>query len=870
MAWGSNEFGQCDVPSPNSNFEFISAGGYHNLGVRSRFVVAWGAGTTNTGLQPHFGQSIVTDPEWASADVAAGEFHSLSLSPTVSIDAWGYNHDGQCNVPSPNWAFWAIAAGGAHSLGLKADGSVVAWGDNSFGQCTVPLPNRDFFGLSAGFQFSAGLGILDENYDSDGDGIPDLADNCPTVANPDQTDTDGDKVGNACDPDIDGDGVLNGQDNCPTIANSTQMDQDGDGVGDVCDNCPAVANPDQADIDNDKIGDACDPDWDNDGVANEVDNCLLVKNATQADTDGDGMGDLCDPDIDGDGLLNGDDNCPWIYNPDQTDQDGDKIGDGCDNCPTVANSNQADKDGDGIGDACDEDIDGDGILNGDDNCPWQYNPDQTDTNGDGIGDGCPARIPDMYPTIQAAVDAALPGGTILIADGIYTGVGNRGVDFKGKAITVRSENGPENCIIDCQKKDRGFVFQSGEGPASVLSGVTIRNGLIANNPHEYTYPWETPHSFGGAILCNHSSPTITDCRMIGNRVKLYELIFDFSLNVYGGAMACINSSHPTIRRCHIESNQALGGGAVGGSSWACGGGIYCDTTSFIVLTDSTVANNLVKGGTSSSQASWPYWPLDSEGGGLCIAGQTASVITNTLIIGNTAVYQTGLDYSGVTENQSLGAGISCPGRAILKNCTIVNNNANADHGKGGGIYGNANVVVSNCIVWGNLALSQIEKSFPVTYSLVQGGRSGTGNINANPLFADPGHWSGDVFVQGDYHLQSQAGRWDPTTQALVQDTATSPCIDAGDPADAAWTNELWPNGRRINIGAYGGTPEASMSADPVGNIADLNFDEAIDVADLLLVAQAWTKHQVLLSADLTRDGRVGIEDLATMAENWMK
>jgi hypothetical protein len=80
----------------------------------------------------------------------------------------------------------------------------------------------------------------------------------------------------------------------------------------------------------------------------------------------------------------------------------------------------------------------------------------------------------------------------------------------------------------------------------------------------------------------------------------------------------------------------------------------------------------------------------------------------------------------------------------------------------------------------------------------------------------------------------------------------------------------WPNGRRIDIGAYGGTAEASMSPNAIGLAADLNFDNVIDVADLLLVAQAWTKHQVLLAADLTRDGRVGIEDLAAMAEEWMK
>ena len=81
--------------------------------------------------------------------------------------------------------------------------------------------------------------------DSDGDGIPDLLDNCPTISNPNQADGDGDGVGDACD-------------NCPTVANPPQTDSDGDGIGDACDNCSTVANPDQADCDHDGIGDACD------------------------------------------------------------------------------------------------------------------------------------------------------------------------------------------------------------------------------------------------------------------------------------------------------------------------------------------------------------------------------------------------------------------------------------------------------------------------------------------------------------------------------------------------------------------------------------------------------------------------------------
>ncbi len=98
--------------------------------------------------------------------------------------------------------------------------------------------------------------------------------------------------------DTDGDGITDASDNCPTVPNPDQADRDGDGVGDACDDCPDTPDPAQLDTNHDGIGDACEPpapDRDGDGVPDAVDNCPAVPNPDQADADGDGVGDACDP-----------------------------------------------------------------------------------------------------------------------------------------------------------------------------------------------------------------------------------------------------------------------------------------------------------------------------------------------------------------------------------------------------------------------------------------------------------------------------------------------------------------------------------------------------------------------------------------------
>jgi len=158
-------------------------------------------------------------------------------------------------------------------------------------------------------------------------------------------------------------------------------------------------------------------------------------------------------------------------------------------------------------------------------------------------------------------------------------------------------------------------------------------------------------------------------------------------------------------------------------------------------------------------------------------------------------------------------------KATLDHCIVVNNGRYGVHGNyadlihctvaenvEGGVWGEG-LSVSNSILYFNGPADkgpQIQSvGGVVTYCDVQGGRVGQGNLDADPEFARRG-------PDGDYHLRSQAGRWDPAAGIWVLDQVTSPCIDAGDPS-SDFSQEPLPNGGRVNLGAYGNTSEASQS-----------------------------------------------------------
>lgn len=227
--------------------------------------------------------------------------------------------------------------------------------------------------------------------------------------------------------------------------------------------------------------------------------------------------------------------------------------------------------------------------------------------------------------------------------------------------------------------------------------------------------------------------------------------------------------------------------------------------------------------------------------GLRIIGQASPVIAGCQVVANGGA---GVEMSAVGEGRAIrqgevtlrncivaangGAGVN-GGKPKLINCTVVENT-------GSGVSAVLPAITNSILYFNNRNAGgmQIDSTRAnVTYSDMQGGWEGDGNIDADPLFAALGRW-GDPssatsqvpalngrlgWVAGDYHLKSQGWRWSSKAAAWVSDEVTSPCIDAGDPASALvgelLTSPINPAvavvNTRIDMGAYGGTAEASLA-----------------------------------------------------------
>ncbi len=215
------------------------------------------------------------------------------------------------------------------------------------------------------------------------------------------------------------------------------------------------------------------------------------------------------------------------------------------------------------------------------------------------------RVPLDQPTIQAGIDAANEGDIVLVAADTYTGVDNRNLDFGGTNMTVMSEAGPDETIIDCEGLDVAFHLHSNEDSTSVILGFTITNGSGDN---------------GGGMRIFCAAATIEDC-IFSNNTAVWNgggLYYGYAPTAgvirncvfYGNSAPCrgggISCSHcdgenvpPIITGCVFYDNDAGSGGDLGG------GAVFCNSSS-PVISGCTIAGNAGGPGAGGIHGHWCY------------------------------------------------------------------------------------------------------------------------------------------------------------------------------------------------------------------------------------------------------------------------
>ena len=352
------------------------------------------------------------------------------------------------------------------------------------------------------------------------------------------------------------------------------------------------------------------------------------------------------------------------------------------------------------------------------NDPGPGTTDVSDPNEDGSPEH-------PFDEIQEGIDAAVDGDTVLVLDGIYVGCGpfpnNCEIDLSGKAITVRSENGPGNCIITCPAEGRAFYIHNNETADTVVDGFTILHG-------------DGDGTVGGGIRIDNASPTFMNC------------VVSLCSAEYGAGVYCVGGS-PTFIKCDIVDNQGASG-----IDGFCGLGVHC-IESNATFVGCTIADNqldlpwvritgayfiggmveftdcVISGHSSSPDGSSGIHADDTiltinsciiadnvgmnEGGGVYCSGYLA--MRDSTISGNWGSYGGGVHMtSGIIENcifehngatgqvmDGMGGGIRAGSDLIVNSCQFYDNGARS----GGGIYASGTLFATNNIFANNASWS---------------------------------------------------------------------------------------------------------------------------------------------------------------------
>ncbi len=404
-------------------------------------------------------------------------------------------------------------------------------------------------------------------------------------------------------------------------------------------------------------------------------------------------------------------------------------------------------------------------------------------------------VPSSYPTIQAAIDAAIHGDEVVVADGTYTGAGNKDIDFLGKRITVRSAQGPQFTIIDCENSGRGFSFHRGETAASVLQGFTITRG-------------QTTQKGGGIWVQDNACPTILGCVFIDN----------YAGDSGGGV--CYEGSQGYVRHCRFEANQTgtyNGGGlAVEGnynkiedSTFSTntanniGGGLFIgylatfSTVNNCVFTDNTASQ--YGGGIHSGNSSAETITISA-----CAFSRNQANYGGGVYGSNLNVYNCVFSYNYAT---SYGGGIFGANLTVT-NSTFHRNSVGGDnHGAGIYVSGSAVATITNSIFWFNRFVVTLDDIQPdtstdidVSYCTISdssGWPASTSDhiTNTDPMLLDPDGPDDDLTTwdDNDYRLDS-----------------LSPCVDTGEIIPWLYT-DIRGSVRPVD-GDKNGTPQFDIGA----------------------------------------------------------
>jgi hypothetical protein len=338
-------------------------------------------------------------------------------------------------------------------------------------------------------------------------------------------------------------------------------------------------------------------------------------------------------------------------------------------------------------------------------------------------------VPADFPTIQAAINAASAGDTVVAAPGTYV----ENIDFKGKAITVQSAQGPGSTTIDGGNVDRVVNFHTGETRASVLQGFTIQHGLTTSGTNGYD---------GAGIGISFASPTIQG-NVITNNVSGGD---GAGVSVYFGSPAILGNTITGNTKAQGWTGQAGGGISLDGA----------DSTNSQVIGNAITNNHSYWGGAMSLDASGSptisdNWmsgnSAESDGGGIWLVNASSPLMVQNVIIGN--------------QSPTLGGGMFNAEGTFINN-TIADNTAQ----EGAALYNVGSTQLFNNILEssGATAVECATGTSPVldhndAFGSGSAGFDGcgsalgsNGNISAAPLFVG----------SGNYRLQ-----------------AGSPAIDAG-------------------------------------------------------------------------------------------